>query len=136
MRFPRVRRQSCTVRRPFLPGRYLVHRLRPGSGISLSMGCQPGRHWLGQLDRHDDLPRRAWPWPCLCLEEGSSRMGVMLSPGRNPNPTEEEVARAAGLVPGSAEEAKFLEMRKELDEKGFLVTTTEDLFTWARTGSL
>ena len=27
-------------------------------------------------------------------------------------------------------------MRKELDEKGFLVTTTEDLFTWARTGSL
>jgi len=63
-------------------------------------------------------------------------MGVMLSPGRNPNPTEEEVARAAGLVPGSAEEARFLEMRKELDEKGFLVTTVDDLVTWARTGSL
>ncbi len=63
-------------------------------------------------------------------------MGVMLSPGRNPNITEEEVARAAGLVPGSVEESKFLEMRKELDERGFLVTTTEDLFTWARTGSL
>ena len=27
-------------------------------------------------------------------------------------------------------------MHSELDEKGFLVTTTEDLFTWARTGSL
>jgi len=60
----------------------------------------------------------------------------MLSPRDNPNITEEEVARAAGLVPGSVEEKKFLEMRKELDEKGFLVTTTEDLFTWARTGSL
>jgi NADH-quinone oxidoreductase subunit B len=62
-------------------------------------------------------------------------MGVTLSPGRNPNISEEEVARAAGLVPGSVEEARFLEMRKQLDEKGFLVTTTEDLFTWARTGS-
>ena len=63
-------------------------------------------------------------------------MGVMLSPGEDRNPSEEEVARVAGLVPGSVEEAKFLELRKELDEKGFLVTTTEDLFTWARTGSL
>ena len=37
-------------------------------------------------------------------------MGVMLSPRDNPNITEEEVARAAGLVPGSVEETKFLEM--------------------------
>ena len=63
-------------------------------------------------------------------------MGVMLSPGRNPNPTEQEIARAAGLEPGSVEMKQFEEMRRELDEKGFLVTTTEDLFTWARTGSL
>ena len=63
-------------------------------------------------------------------------MGVMLSPGRNPNPSEQEIARAAGLEPGSAEMKRFEEMRAELDEKGFLVTTTEDLFTWARTGSL
>ncbi|WP_425566810.1 NuoB/complex I 20 kDa subunit family protein [Sphingomonas swuensis] len=27
-------------------------------------------------------------------------------------------------------------MGKDLDEKGFLVTSAEDLFTWARTGSL
>ena len=63
-------------------------------------------------------------------------MGVMLSPAEDRNPSEEEVARVAGLVPGSVEEAKFLELRKELDEKGFLVAKTEDLFTWARTGSL
>ena len=63
-------------------------------------------------------------------------MGVMLSPSEDRFPSEEEVARVAGLVPGSVEEAKFLELRRELDEKGFLVAKTEDLFTWARTGSL
>ena len=52
-------------------------------------------------------------------------MGVMLSPTAPP-PIE--------LSP--EEQAKFEAMRAELDEKGFLVTTTEDLFTWARTGSL
>ena len=52
-------------------------------------------------------------------------MGVMLDPAANPNPTEEELARNAGLIPGSPEEAKFLAMRKELDEKGFLVASLE-----------
>ena len=61
-------------------------------------------------------------------------MGVMLDPHANPHPTEEELARAAGLVPGGPEMKRFEEMRAELDEKGFLVTTTEDLFHWARTG--
>ena len=42
----------------------------------------------------------------------------------------------AGLVPGDIDRAKLEELRQSLDEKGFLVTTTEDLFTWARTGSL
>ena len=30
----------------------------------------------------------------------------------------------------------FNQVSNELDHKGFLVTTTEDLFQWARTGSL
>jgi NADH-quinone oxidoreductase subunit B len=63
-------------------------------------------------------------------------MGVMLSPGRNPQPTEEELARLAGLTPGSVDMKQFAEMREELDKKGFLVAKSEDLFTWARTGSL
>ena len=41
-------------------------------------------------------------------------MGVMLSPAEDRFPTEEELARRAGLVPGSVDEAKFLEMRKVL----------------------
>ena len=63
-------------------------------------------------------------------------MGVTLSPAEDRFPTEDELARRAGLVPGSVDEAKFLEMRRELDEKGFLVASLDDLVTWARTGSL
>ena len=60
----------------------------------------------------------------------------MLSPGENPEPTEEELARAAGLIPGDVDLKQFEAMRAQLDDKGFLVASTEDLFTWARTGSL
>ena len=63
-------------------------------------------------------------------------MGVTLSPERNRQPTEEELARLAGLTPGSVDMKQFEAMREELDKKGFLVAQTEDLFTWARTGSL
>ena len=42
-------------------------------------------------------------------------MGVTLSPGRNPQPTEEELARAAGLVPGGPDMKMFEGMRDELD---------------------
>ena len=63
-------------------------------------------------------------------------MGVMLDPGHDRMPTEEELARLAGLVPGDVDMKKLEELRQSLNEKGFMVTTTEDLFTWARTGSL
>ncbi len=63
-------------------------------------------------------------------------MGVMLDPAANPFPTEEEIARGAGLVPGSQEHQRLEKMRAELDEKGFIVASVDDLATWARTGSL
>ena len=63
-------------------------------------------------------------------------MGVMLRPGENPEPSEEEISRLAGLVPGDIDMKHFEAMREELDKKGFLVAKSEDLFTWARTGSL
>ena len=65
-------------------------------------------------------------------------MGVTLGRGETPlgRPTEEEIARLAGLEPGGVDMEQFAEMRRELDEKGFLVAGTEDLFNWARTGSL
>ena len=63
-------------------------------------------------------------------------MGVMLDPRHDPMPSEEELARLAGLVPGGVDQAKLEELRQSLNEKGFMVTTVEDLTTWARTGSL
>jgi NADH-quinone oxidoreductase subunit B len=63
-------------------------------------------------------------------------MGVMLSPSEDRLPTEEELARIAGLVPGEVDQKKLEELRQSLNEKGFMVTKAEDLFTWARTGSL
>src|SRR5689334_390342 len=136
MRLPRVRGRARRVRRPLLPGRDPVHRLRPRSGIPVPVGGQPRLHEVDRLDRDDDLPRRAWPRPRLRLEEGSARMGVMLRPDEDRQPSEEELARLAGLVPGDIDRKHLEELRRNLDEKGFMVTTAEDLFTWARTGSL
>ena len=63
-------------------------------------------------------------------------MGVMLRGPEDRMPTEDELARISGLVPGDVDQAKLLELQQSLNEKGFMVTTTEDLVTWARTGSL
>src|ERR1700755_3368163 len=38
--------------------------------------------------------------------------------------------------PVGADDPFFLEVNNELADKGFLVTATDDLITWARTGSL
>jgi NADH-quinone oxidoreductase subunit B len=63
-------------------------------------------------------------------------MGVMLRGPEDRMPTEEELARIAGLVPGEVDSKQLEILQQSLNEKGFMVTTTEDLFTWARTGSL
>ena len=39
-------------------------------------------------------------------------------------------------VPSRAEDAFFADVNAELADKGFLVTASDDLVRWARTGSL
>src|SRR5438034_9649404 len=136
MRLPSLRGRPRRVRRALLSRRDPVHRVRSGSGVPVPLGGQPQLHQMVGLGGDDALPRRACARPCLCVEEGSARMGVMLDPQHDPMPTEEELARLAGLVPGEVDRKKLEELRSSLNEKGFMVTTTEDLFTWARTGSL
>src|SRR5689334_13417714 len=136
MRLSRLRGRSGRVRCPLLPRRHPVHRLRPGGGVPLSLGSQPRLHPLDRLGGDGRLPHRARPRPCLCVEEGSARMGVMLRPNEDRMPSEEELARLAGLVPGEVDRKHLEEVQRSLNEKGFMVTTAEDLFTWARTGSL
>src|SRR5690349_24368516 len=100
------------------------------------MGGQPRFHEVDRLDGDDRLSDRACPRPRLRVEEGSARMGVMLRPDEDPMPNENELARLAGLVPGDIDKKQREELRRKLDEKGVMVTTAEDLFTWARTGVL
>jgi len=57
------------------------------------------------------------------MEEGSTRLGV-------------ELERAASLPLTQPDGAFFNDLTGEVNDKGFLVTSTEDLFQWARTGSL
>ena len=38
--------------------------------------------------------------------------------------------------PVGADDARFVGMNRELSDKGFLVTASDDLIIWARTGSL
>ena len=53
------------------------------------------------------------------MEEGGARMGVMA--GANTAAADKDVATA--------------ELNRELQDKGFLLTSTEDIINWARTGS-
>ena len=49
----------------------------------------------------------------------------------------ERSGEGSGLVPPSGDpDAIFKSMNSELSDKGFLVTTADDLINWARTGSL
>src|SRR5207248_658118 len=133
MRLPRVRGCPRRVRCPLLPGGDPVHRLRPRSSVPLPLGGQPEFHPPLRVGGDDDLPDRARARPRLCVEEGCARMGVMLRPDEDPMPSEEELARLAGLVPGDIDRKHLEELRQSLNEKGFMVTSAEDLFTWART---
>src|SRR5437764_12392860 len=136
MRLSRLRRRPHRVRRPLLSRRDPVYRVRPRGGVPLPLGGEPRLHPLDRLGGDDGLPRRARSRPRICVEEGSARMGVMLDPQHDRMPNEEELARLAGLVPGDIDQKKLEELRQSLNEKGFMVTTAEELFTWARTGSL
>src|SRR3546814_8742989 len=61
----------------------LVHHLRSGSRVPLSVGGLGVRPWLDGLDLDDGVHRRAGARPCLCMEEGSARLGVRPQSGRS-----------------------------------------------------
>src|SRR4051794_26186535 len=126
MRLSRVRGQPRAVRRALLPDRDPVHRLRSRSRLPLPLGGIARRDRLCRLAVDDGVPGRAADRLHLCVEKGSAGMGVILDPARNPHPTED--------VPPDAD--FFASLQSEVSDKGFLVTSTEELFQWARTGSL
>src|SRR6478752_500119 len=77
----------------------------------------------------------------LRMEERGARMG--LSPATTKARSAPEVAPGATAIldpstgrPVGATDPFFREVNHELSDKGFFVTATDDLITWARTGSL
>src|SRR3546814_13518322 len=64
------------------------------------------------------------------MEEGSARLGVRPQSG----PVELDRNAGSSIVP--PDQTYFNDLNGELTDKGFLATSTEDLFQWARTGSL
>src|SRR3954454_23263320 len=127
MRLPRLRGQPRPVRRPLLPRLDPVHRLRPGGGLPVSVGGVARQDRPRRLGRDDAFPGRAGPRLRLRLEEGRARMGVILDPRH-------ENERPSDLQ--SPDPRFFGELQSEVTDKGFLVTSTEDVFQWVRTGSL
>ena len=87
------------------------------------------RHRLGRLDRDDDLPRRARSW--------ASPMPGRRERSNGSDPRRRGASRCAPAggcrspIPTSSARSS-----PRSSDKGFLVTSTEDLFHWARTGSL
>src|SRR3546814_251385 len=117
--------------RPILPGVDLVHHFRSRSGIPVPLGGFARGDRLCRLGGHDDFPDRSDRGLHLRLEKRSAGMGVILLQSHAPqNPI-------VAPPPGSAPDADYFKaLQSEVTDKGFLVTSTEDLFNWARTGSL
>src|ERR1700745_2662737 len=69
------------------------------------------------------------------MEEGSARMGLTASDPLIAPPAKGSIDPSPGK-PGGANDRVFGGLNDELADKGFLVTATDDLINWARTGSL
>src|SRR3546814_10105616 len=85
---------------------------------------------LCRLGGHDDFPDRSDRGLHLRLEKRSAGMGVILPQSHAPQ------NQTVAPPPGSAPDADYFKaLQSEVTDKGFLVTSTEDLFNWASTGS-
>src|SRR5690606_35297218 len=125
------------VRYSVLPRRHPVHHLRSGSRIPVPVGrCFQGSRLVRPV-LGAGVPRRADHRIHLRVEKGGSGMGLTAADRGN------AIAATAqrGLLgpdgrPVGSSDPFFVEVNNQLADKGFLVTATDDLITWARTGSL
>src|SRR3546814_2578436 len=87
------------------------------------MGRFAGGDRVGRMGRDDGLPDRPDGWLYLRLEKRSAGMGVTLPQSHAPeNPS-------VMPPPGTAPDADYFKaLQAEVSDKGFLVTSTEDLF--------
>src|ERR1700686_4061465 len=141
MRVQRIRRRPHEIRRPVLPGRHSLHHLRPRSGIPVSVGGSLREAGRNRLLVDGGFPGRPDRRLRLRMEERRARMGLSpaaAKPGFAPQvaPTATGILDPSTGRPIGANDPYFLEVNHELSDKGFFVAATDDLITWARTGSL
>src|SRR5689334_6793303 len=110
MRLRGLRRQPHEVRRPVLPRRHSLHRLRSRNRLPVSLGRRATTHRRFRSRRDGHLPVHPRGGFHLRMEEGSARMGL--------------------------EEQSDETIAQEMSDRGFVVTQVDSLFNWARTGSL
>src|SRR3712207_4570198 len=137
MRLQRVRRRTHEIRRAILSRRNPLHHLRSRGRIPLPMGDHIRWSRMVRLLVDDDFPGRPHDRLRLRMEKGSARMGLIANSQSRviaPQP-EDAIDPATGKRVGDTDPF-FANVRDELADKGFIVTSTEDLITWARTGSL
>src|ERR1700674_4465933 len=141
MRIQRIRRRPDEVRRPVLPGGHPLHYLRPRSGVPVPVGGGVREARRNRLLVDVGFPGRPDRRLRLRMEERRARMGLSPSaakPGFGPA----GAPAATGILdpppgkPVGANDPYFLEVNHELSDKGFFITTADNLITWARTGSL
>src|SRR5215468_9509285 len=72
------------------------------------------------------------------MEEGGPGMGLIAeAPGRTITaPAPKGIIDPSTGKPVGSNDPFFVEINNELADKGFLVTATDDLINWSRTGSL
>src|SRR5271165_6324982 len=125
MRLRPVRRRPHALRRPLLSGVVTVHHFRPRGGLPVSLGDRLPSPRPARLLVDDALPRRADGRLRLRMEQGSAGMGLSDGPIFAPAP--KGVLDPATGKPVGAGGAFFGAISDELADKGFLVTTTDDL---------
>src|SRR6476646_3935473 len=116
MRLRGLRRDPRAVRRPLLPRRHSVHRLRPRDRLPVSVGGLAWVHRALRPRRDGHLPHHSRRRLHLRMEERGARVGLATA-------TDDNVVSAADAAAGFA-------------QRGFLTTRLDDLVSWARTGSL
>src|SRR5579885_612834 len=128
MRLQRVRRRAHEIRRAVLSRRDPVHHLRSGSCILVSLGDYLRRTGRARLLVDDGVSRRAYDRLLLRVAQRSVGLGLM-------TPSKQIIDPRTGSAVAE-KDPFFTGLSDELGDKGFLVTTTDDLINWARTGSL
>src|SRR6201987_2939113 len=123
MRIRPVWRCPGAVRCPLLFGGDPVHHLRSGSGLSVSVGGRARRYRDVRFLVDDRVPWGADDRLYLRMAKGGVGMGMIETPTRPlPSGTQQNVLLRAAT--------------EEVQDKGFVVATLDNLVNWARTGSL